>query len=209
MESGFDFSECEKVPPILYETIPRLVVGLLLLLFGWRLYKLGVRVIGFYFGFIAGAAVWQLVLQLTEGQFNLPQGEAANLCAGIVLGLIAAYLSFRLYNAILWIAVIGGCLYLGYSTDYFDPIYDLIARTGYLGTLQETLGDFLPGLLALLIAGIVMLLHRHVVILATAGTGAHLVSSVTPYPILFFPLLLVGCAVQIGVQRKGKSVEGD
>ncbi len=192
------------MPALLYETIPRIIIGALLLLFGWRLYRLGIRVIGFYFGFIAGAAVWGLVLQFTEGKYGLPQGNTADLCAGIVLGLIAAYLSYRLYTSILWVAVIGGCLYLAYSTEYFEPIYGLIAKTGYLGTLQDALGEFLPGLLALLIAGIVMLLHRHVIIIATAGLGAHLTSSVTPYPILFFPLFLIGCAVQVGFQRKGK-----
>ncbi|MFH1740746.1 MAG: DUF4203 domain-containing protein [bacterium] len=191
------------------ETIPRVIAGVVLLVLGWQLYRFGIHAIGFYFGFMIGAAVWGLVLALTEGKVDLPQGEAADLAAGIVLGTIGAYLSFRLYTSLLWVAVIGGCLYLGYATPYFN---ELIAQVGFLSKLQESVGNLLPGALALIAAAIVLFLHRHIVIIATAGTGAHLISSVTPYPILFFPLFLVGAAIQIGVQRKrqpSKSEEED
>ena len=184
-----------------HEALLRVVAGCLLLVLGWQLYRFGIKVVGFYFGFLAGAVVWELVLALTEGKVDLPRGDVANLAAGVVLGIIGAYLSFRLYTAVLWVAVIAGCLYLGYATPYFEALYELIGRTGALPTLQETLGDLLPGAIALILAAIGLLLHRHIIIIATAGTGAHLISSVTPYPIIFFPLLLAGIAVQSGIRR--------
>lgn len=188
-----------------HEIILRIAAGTLLLVLGWQLYRFGIKVIGFYLGFLAGATVWELVLALTKGNVELPRGDAANIAAGVVLGLIGAYLSFRLYKSILCVAVIGGCLYLAYATPYFTPLYELIARTGAHGTLQETLGDLLPGALALILAGVALLLHRHIIIIATAGTGAHLISSVTPYPIIFFPLFLIGFFVQVGVRGGRRS----
>lgn len=191
------------------ETAWRIVIGCLLLCVGWRLYRFGIKAMGFYFGFLAGAVVWELVLALTEGKVDLPRGDTANIAAGIVLGIIAAYLSYRLYNSILWTAVIGGCLYLAYATSYLDPIYRLVARTGALPTLEETLGNFLPAVMAMFVALPVILLHRYIVITATAGTGAHLLASVTPYPILFFPFFLVGVGIQAGtrLRRRQKVLE--
>ena len=193
--------------PMLQETIPRVVAGVVLLIMGWQLYRFGIHAVGFYFGFMIGAAVWGLVLALTEGKVNLPHGDAADLAAGVVVGIIGAYLSFRLYTSLLWVAVIGGSLYLAYATPYFDA---LITGTGFLITLRESLGNLLPGGLALVLAAIALLLHRHIIVIATAGTGAHLISSVTPYPILFFPLFLVGIGIQAGIQRgRGPRTEKD
>jgi hypothetical protein len=190
---------------MLQETIPRVVVGVLLLFFGWHLYRLGIKAVGFYFGFLIGASVWGLVLTLTEGKVDLPRGQIADLAAGIVMGFIGAYLSFRLYQSLLWTAVIGGCLYLAYATPHFELINSLMAQIGILLPLKEHLGEFLPGTVALILAAVVLLMHRHIVIIATAGTGAHLLSSVTSYPTLFFPLFLIGLAVQAVVWNKGKS----
>ncbi|HQQ00205.1 MAG TPA: hypothetical protein PLY86_17260 [bacterium] len=194
---------------MLHETIPRVVVGVLLLFFGWHLYRLGIKAVGFYFGFLIGASVWGLVLTLTEGKVDLPRGQIADLAAGVVLGFIGAYLSFRLYQSLLWAAAIGGCLYLAYATPHFELLYNLMGQVGILTTLQERLGEFLPGAIALILAAVVLLMHRHIVMIATAGTGAHLVSSVTPYPILFFPLFLIGLGVQAVVRKKRKSRDSE
>jgi hypothetical protein len=187
-----------------HEIALRVAVGCLLLVQGWQIYRFGIKVLGFYFGFLAGAVIWELVLALTEGKVDLPRSDAANLAAGVVLGIMGAYLSFRLYTSVLWVAVIGACLYLGYATPYFKPLYELIGWTGALPALQKRLGNLLPGAIALILALVALLLHRHIIIITTAGTGAHLVSSVTPYPILFFPLFLVGIAVQAGIRTRSR-----
>ena len=190
---------------MLYETIPRIIVGCVLLVLGWHLYRFGIHAAGFYFGFMIGAAVWGLVLALAEGKVDLPSGDMADLAAGIVMGFIGAYLSFRLYKTLLWSAVIGGCLYLGYATPHFEAIYKLLEMAGFLSTLENSLGNLLPGLIALVLACIAILMHRHIIIIATAGTGAHLIASATPYPILFFPLFLIGIAIQVFTRRGKKS----
>ena len=96
-----------------HETLFRVAAGGVLLVLGWQLYRFGIKAIGFYLGFISGAAVWELVLALTEGKVDLPQGDAANLAAGVVLGIIGA---MKMFTAA-YVSTRGGP---GYATHFFS-----------------------------------------------------------------------------------------
>ena len=164
-------------------TIVQILIGLVLLTYGLRLFWLFVGVVGFFAGFTLGG----LVLQ--------DRAPEITLALAVILGIIGVVLAFSVQRIALIVTgfVTGG--YLAYS---------LLTAIGY-ENIWLWLGTFL--LFGALGAALVALLFNTALILMTSVTGAILIVRVLPIQemlllVVFLALMLAGIAWQISQRRR-------
>ena len=196
------------------EVFIQLAIGLALFAFGWSLFRFGIRAIGFGLGFMAGFSTYELLIEWVpkinpDFMRYLPQHELASVFLGSVLGLVGMFLAKKMYMAVIFIAVFLGCLYILYSPDSQQRglIEDVMIGLNIYGNINNTLGNLWPAVLALIIAGIFLLLQKQVVILLTAAAGSYIIAETIRIPILFLPMIFIGYLIQQTQKKRGRKAK--
>lgn len=194
------------------EQIFFILLGLVCLLGGYTLYRWGIRAVGAYLGVLAGLGFWRVVEEFVlrphmQGTFDYRIGL---LISAVVFALLGAYLAMRFYMALLFFATFLGGLYIVYSGDIESGtrLLDAVQETQVFQFVYRYAHDLTPALFVLVVAALMMLLHKHMVIIVTSFTGAYLVAVYT-FPYLFPAFLAVGLFSQFTAQRRGRRRRDD
>lgn len=184
------------------ETLIQLAVGLALFAFGWTLFRFGIRAVGFGLGFMAGYSTYKLLLEWipkisADSIKYFPQTEFAPILLGVVLGLVGMYVAKKMYMVTVFVGSFAGGLYLLYAQDqYREMIAGVLNRLGVLEAINSTIGPIWPALVALLIAGLFVVMQRQLMTLLTACVGSYIIVETVKIPVLFLPLCFIGFLLQ-------------
>lgn len=181
-----------------------ILVGVAFLLGGYTLYRLGIRAMGGYLGALAGMGFWRIVDVYVLNVEMSPNEEMAGLViSAAVFGIIGALLAVRFYMVLIFLATFLGGLYIVYAKTPGRglQLFELFQETVAFQWLYGRIGDAAPALVVFIISLLLLLLHRHFIIIATCVMGAYIVS-VRTFPYLFPALLVVGLFSQLTGGRR-------
>lgn len=194
------------------ENFIQLAIGLALFAFGWFIFRIGIKAVGFGLGFMAGYSSYNLLLEWLPKIFPdfmryLPTHPLTAVFVGIVIGLVGMFLAKRMYMAVIFIGALAGGLYLFYATgpngvnEQRMMVENFMKMVGIYESIDRTLGDLWLAILALIIAGLFVAMQKQVIILATACVGSYIIVETIHVPILFLPLCFVGFLLQQSQSR--------
>lgn len=190
------------------ETLIRLALGLALFGFGWNFFKIGLNAIGFGVGFLFGSSVYEILLSIIpqidpEWLRFFPTHSITPYIVGCVTGVLGVLLSKRLFMVLVFLATLTGLLYLLYADEQQRGLVEsLFTQLGILESLNQTLGNAWPALLAFLISLLVLVVQKQVVIILTACAGSYLIADTINIPIIFLPLCFIGFLLQQKQKKK-------
>lgn len=183
------------------ETLPTwslVLAGVLLCVAGWGLYRLGLRVVGFILGALVGAMVG-FTFGFVTAQFGHADYNVLIIAAcAILLGLINAYLFYKVYLVGIFIL----CSIAGYYVMSLPATAEMLQRFN----LPDA--GWIPFAVGLLIGAGMLLLHRYVVIVLTSLAGSGLLVLATEQKWLLIPLLAGGILIQLGLLKVFKMTPG-
>jgi hypothetical protein len=126
-----------------------------------------------------------------------PEHPGTSIIVGIVFGIISLLLAKKVYQILLFLAVLMGCLYLFYADpNQREYLYKLFEWLGILQPITNTVGELWPAILAILIALVFLYFQKHVVVTLTACIGSYMIADIIA-PILFLPLCFIGILLQL------------
>ncbi len=196
--------------PVILEKLIMIAVGTGFLIAGYTLYRLGIKAIGAYLGALAGMGLWRIAIEVFLYQHLTGENDykIGLIISAIVFGIAGAFFAIRFYSFLVFFATFFGGLYI-YYTESLGPVNThYLERTEAFQSLYEHVGDLAPALVILVFAGAMVFFQRHIVILATAATGAYLIATET-YIYLFPALLVVGLVSQFAARRRVGKFRGE
>jgi hypothetical protein len=189
-----------------YELMARVAGGVLILVGGWVLYRVGIRFIGFLLGFFFGLLFGFTFLRFLEIMGVAPglveYREIIAIGLAVIVGIINFFLIIKLYYLV--VAAVFGVMGWAYHAGVFAPPP---FEGGLPGGLGAGTGEPWVTLIFVLVFAVVgVILHKYLVILLTSAGGAALIVSAFPpedrVPALTPILAAVGILVQFLVSRK-------
>lgn len=170
--------------------------GFLLLFFGWALYRVGLMFLCFFLGAIGGGSLAKMSIRMVE---SIPDTWWI-VAVGIILGGIVGVLLLRKLF-FLGIFVIAGLFAFNFKqTVLTDPwIFKQISMPAVESFWNSPLGTIV---FAVLVALMVVALHRFIIILLSSGVGAMLVSENLPWAGAVYILFIAGLLGQFGLIKR-------
>ena len=185
--------------------------GLVLALFGYRLLKLAIALIGFAAGWTAGSFLYDFVLQagLIEDPTALP--EYVPFIVYAVCGVICALIAYKLLNFGIFIAAAGGTFFFLLGISAFNTLVDTIVpaeiEVKYL--LARLAVGLIVGLLAIVFTKLILILTTSAVGGMVGGISLMVAIGQTGDPtveaIVGLVVAIVGVIVQLRTGHKKRN----
>lgn len=205
MHSKMNGIALDRIDPF-WMNVLLVVLGIGLLVAGYTLYRFGIRAVGGYLGGLAGLGIWRLAEEFVlKGHLTSYREHIIGMVLAILLfAIVGMFLAIRFYMILVFLGTFLGGLYIVYSPDanYGRVLFQVIEKTRFFQILYQSTGEMAPAIVMLVLAAIVLLLHRHVIIILTSITGAYLISMHTSMSFLFPALIAIGLATQSAGRKR-------
>ena len=169
---------------------PEVLVGIVLLLLGWIVLPLALKLLGLVFGATLGLLLVDLAVLLFP---DFQPTHWAFLLSGLVFALLGMVMAMKVFRLLLFLSGFVAALVLKMR---MDETFDLSARL-VGGFWKEFPSTFWFSLLVALLGGLLLcLLQRYLIIALTSLAGAALVVGGTTFEKKWLVLTVVGVAFQ-------------
>ena len=171
-------------------------VGALLIGFGWVLYRFGIVLLGFFLGAVGGLSVAQLAARMVA---EIPETWWV-LVIGVLVGGFAGMILLRGFY-FLGVFIVSGLWAWNVKTSLLNDPW--VFKRWSLPSVEQFWTSNLGTLaFAVVVALMIIVLHRFIVIVLTSGVGALMIGSRYPVPGLVYLLFVGGIMVQLGLMKQ-------